>query len=705
MVPQLVLFIGNEFDKLLLETQNYIEAYIKDKENIKLYKVLLDEMDTLSISSGSTVSIFNKESLKDELDELYQQINSIHKTQKQLTCPLNITLISSPIKNKENTAVTTLLHQSVTKLYINKKYPISFSCLFITKQVYRIINKGESTNTLYSGEDLDEIKNKFKESPFTSNIVLLDNQNTKGKGLDFNLSILSKVLSEYFAALATNQSKIFSAWKPLVYTFSLSSLFYDLPWVKQYIQAKLYLTDIENNQLSIRKDNFNKNEEKSKEIVLDLTNTISSLSQQLYTDLNILKNTKNYTKDQINDHKNKTLKNFDQSLLLKSLNDFIANDSVILSDKIKVLEIALGKYNLPEGYQMTNTLDLFLYQFINKYSFVIPDCYIPSYLDILDKKQNADEEYFKLKNFFLHQEYNNIDIQNKQEEIEESIIEIQNIIIKHKDQNNSLSFWFSKLFNGEKYKKYITEKNEYENQINELEEELNQLDLIDSIDCYILIFNLIHDLVFDKLNTLYEIQNGVDSIRKQSLYFINKSKASHTLFNSLEDWVEFNEIVNKPIAKISNQLLLNPEFTCYDFFDFWDSKIAQNKKIIYNNYLSHIKDLKNWLIDTISNNNLPDEKNRLLSSVFELNLFPFIHMTRHNTELSKKASFLILNFDENIDDEQIKLQSLLQKYTNSQPTICYTSNRYKALAIIFHEILDINLCTAFTEKENDNDKT
>ena len=697
MVPQLVLFIGDEFNELISVSSEYIKSYIGDKADIRFYKVLLDENDKYTISSNNKTMVCNQEDFEDNLDLLYQKINSLAGADKQSIGYLHITVVSSSIIDAQYQKLLLCLYNAVTNLYKRKKYPILFSWMVLTKQVHKVIDNIKAGSTFYSWKDITSIQKRFAKSDFTSNIVVLDNQNINGKGLNLTLPILVKILAEYFVVLSTNELNIFNTWKPIVYTFSLSSISYDLPWVKNYIRSKLYLRDIVANNLYGHVFIFKEYEEVIDEIGISLTDKICVLTDRFEKALLKLKNEGKYTCDDIEDIKSKHIVKLRESLVLEKLDELIGSSSLTLVEKIKILEVILGKYDLPEGSQMISTLDYNCYQLIKRYKFLNDQIELPSYLDILNKVSNSEEQYQKLKTFFLKAEYKLVDVQAKKADYDECISIIEEKMHQLKSQHRGIIFLLSKLVKSKRYQRFTTEMDRYKAEIKEVKKKLGELQLLDSVECAFLIQKIVYELVYEKLNVLHAIQNHVDDVNLSSKSFIESNRASHTLINYLEAETDFYEFISKEINNISYKLTLDSKVNAILFIDSWIGKNTRDLKRIYERYLKHVVSVRKWLVDMLSSNNLAESEVSLLKSVFDFNLAPFMHIIRDDIQSDISATFILLNYNYTVPDEEMELQSLLKKYMSSQPTICWISDPYKIISISFYEIMDLSSCSAFRE--------
>lgn len=691
MVPQLVLFVGDVLTDLSSQTYSYIQHYLESNADIKLYEVVQKSTENITLQSvGKSESVFTEGSLVDKLDKVYQEVNSIHN--KNYNTGFNVIVISSPYNNGEHDHLISQTYDAVYKLYMAKQYLLSFSWVLLTDQLCREIAEIGHSRSVYTVQYLEEIKQKFKDSPFSASLVILDNQNILGKGLGLTKSTLAAVLAEYIGVLYTNQVSIFNSWKPIAYTFSLSSLFYDLPWVRERIEERLYLEDIIANNFLQKDSNILEFKDIINSLTSSLIQEVKKLSKELYE--LILDNKKeDKTADWINDVKNKWFRESFSNFRLEKLENFIFTKEYTLGDKVNVLSVLLGQYKLPVGEQLISTLEYYLYKKICSHKNVLDEIEIPNYLDILNDKENAQEQYKAIKHFFLENEYRELDIdgeiknlQNHKSILEGELGKIQPYIRR----SHSI---LQMLFKSSNREAYIRKEKELEEQIRELEQEHTSLKNLERLECEIHSFKLVSQFIENwKIRLLKVEEKNVTLLSRidRSLAY----KKSHPLLNSLEEWTSFNEFLLKeikPFEALSENLNLSYE----EFVNLWEESVASRRTSIYNLYLKRIAFIKQWLVDNLKSDNLPVNKSNLLKSVFKLNLSPFVHATSYELSIGKAASFLLLNYDRESTDEEVELQSLLGRFTNTRPTLSFISNRFKILTIDFHEILDIGACTGF----------
>lgn len=347
MNTQVVLFLGEElrssYNTFLHHTEHFCVQYDALRSYMIRKKTESVDFEGLDLNTNFSNSVTKT------LDYIYQDIYSIDLIKKNEDKHIHFILVSKPIVDKFTLGFVNEIVDAIEELYQQKGYVIRTSI---------VVPTGNIIDFQLSSSDLSESNlknNKVKEVQFNGitllndhiknyniypQIIVIDNQNVNGKGINLEPKDFGIVLAYFVEVLFRNQNQVLNCWNTSYLAIGVSSIFYDIYSIRNLIDQEVKLQEIERNGYC--------NDVLRLPLIVK---TIKELNFQINQAIQILGSSLMEIDRRIecNDLISNTLSADNENKYSHYL-EFVVGTLLTLNEKQKVLSVWLNKESPLEGY-------------------------------------------------------------------------------------------------------------------------------------------------------------------------------------------------------------------------------------------------------------------------------------------------------------------------------------------------------------------
>ena len=766
MNTQVVLFLGDELEASYYACIYHSEHYNAHYDGLRHYH-LTEASGDISFNDP-VLDNSNSASVSKKMDLIYQDINKVSLVKKSEDRDINFLLICPPIINSSTLDFLKMITGGLDELYLLKGYIMRITLVVPTLNI--IPNDDVSASdfdlkTLKSEElrsnpalkeryiqqfGIQSIKDQMSKFSIIRKIIILDNQNQNGKGLNLSLEDLGIVISNFTELLYRRQNEVLNSWNTDYMSFGLSTIYYDLPQIMELLSLELSVQEKIKNNYCIEEVDYEKIMPAVDKLNTSFIECLSELEKQLPTPFNKLKCEdlfscflKDLKKTRYNnyfsfvDDPNFTLVEkihilslwanlrapepgySDYPSLLSLLYPIVTDAYIRMNHKCDANENS----NNEEVSEVLNTSghDVIPYEEIDNFMLSLTqptsvDIEIPSF----DKILLRDTEALSLWNGMVHDvaksdfESSMVNAMEKQfTQINKYYTQISKYL--DKEYNQTWFPWLKRFFKRGDYtynQNYLEELGAVKNNLLVKEESVHvvkyKLDLIE----------VIRSLVIDELNRLTNFKDNLrneQSTAKEEINTILHTE-QNPLFISIVPLKEAHKVI-KRIVQDSLKEQGNFDFSTFSDLTLFRAKRAayfksiMDKEAIFrelksvdvstailNYLLGRTRDSEllgrittknpDWLSDYLS-----DTKDYAIELMFKENISPFVFMNQvdKSENLQKTYGLLI----DGIEDLTIRLavKKSLDELVNTSSELYDSVDPYKVVSFSFGKINNLEDCT------------
>lgn len=801
MNTQVVLFLGSELKIPYSECIRHSELYNARYDGLRYFHLTRVE-DGVFFEGTSFRSSLDKP-LSKIFDLIYQDINKITVIKKNEDNHINFSIITSPITNNDNLIFLKEVVVGLEELYVLKGYMMRITLVvptlniidqdieatdFNTSQliaaesnVFDKIKKGYNTleqrfmsnfnslesnkykndkgveiqldlNAAFKAREIQMLGIKSIEdvmSSFSINhkIIILDNQNLKGKGLNLNREDFGILVAYFVELLYHRQNEILNSWTANYMSFGLSSIYYDFPQIMNLLEHEFIIQENVKNKYCSDDINY--------EMVLPAIDSVHILMVEYLEKLNreLPKEDQKLICEDIVQRLLNELKQTDHSHFFSFLDDpnfslTEKNNIIALWGNLRSPEPGYSKYSsllsllypivskAYKSFSSTITVDDNEEDLINTKSELLTSIYedidmfiaslkdgiadnveIPSFEDILLRNPEALNEWSSIVNEVSNINFDKYVISDLDKNISQ-LTEYYTKLSKRIDSkfNTTWFAWLKRFLKKEEYSYNLDYLKKINSEIANLSEQKVQ---VFKIKYQLDFIEKVRSQIIDKNNLLTNLRSRLKDEKVASQLEIDTIlKANQNpLFISLVPIKDAYEIIKKVV---SNSLNMDPIFASNFLSDitlFENKRSAYLKSIfkkdIVNTELKEInvsasilhfllsktssseddgvyqRPIMNpgWLIEYLS-----ETQDYSIELMFKENISPFVYMNQlDKSEFLQKTYGLFLG---NIETLSMRLgvKKSLDKLVNTNSELYEFNDPYKVVAFSFGKINNLEDC-------------
>lgn len=721
MIPQVVFFLGDEFAAIHNSFINHLDVYSFDRTNILSFRVREGEYeDSIVLINKDTKETVLYEDILGKIDSIYQSVYTVSSTGIDGS-HLSITLVLPPLLSTKTNAISLLFYEIIEKLYILKGYPLTLFCINLSIQLATGVGlnlvKGEESETtkdqsiandeisilqpsVKTGKEnistivfnnLSFLKNKLDTGSVPAHLVLIDNQNILGKGINLTEKNLSIVLAEFVESLYQHQVELFNTWRPKTFSFGLSSLFYDFHRIKKLIHNKLLVYNINKSRL--------------------LDKSVSPLAVFDWVEI-VYQSILNFNDKTKKELENKLEKNIPDSFVLqdikveikeemkKTLKEhflfFLQNNTLTLEEKIYILELLLAIKEPPEGYvsKMRN-IPLIRYHLLERLLQNSSDIKLPGLTNLVLNKGDAAEQFKRAQEYVTHNKHLS-DLRAANSVSDKRLEEIEEEISVVKSKMVGFIYFFHKLFNTSRHR---TNESKIRDLTIEKEKLIAGKHSLITFTSSTLIFNLTFDLfrmIEHCLSDLYNLRDIIKDEWDTCHYNIKQivDYVYHPLFIHSHKW---SDIVSTIDDNSCYDMETNSKiaFGCDEFLEMRKNDIAKKHDVLWQRYFAQF-DITKELEKELKKGDVSSGIQLSLNLLLIANISPFIHLKGKSIVDKKSSRYLFVNIlSGDMNRRGAELKKSLNKFVYPVPATIEYINPYKMISIEINDVVNLEECTSF----------
>ena len=295
MNTQVALFLGDELETSYSACIHHSEHYNAHYDGLRCFHLTHEEgrVSFVDTPFGSSAD----KPLSKIFDLVYQDINKVTILKKSEDSHINFSIITPPIINNDTLDMLKQIVDSLEELYVLKGYMMRITLVVPTLNIIdrdiktsdfklnqeevqesnvieELLKPSFNSSVLSESTGPKDLEKRLKvnvalkareiqmfgvksigdmmsDFSISHKILILDNQNQNGKGLNLSLRDFGTLMSCFIELLYNRQNEVLNSWNADYMSFGLSIIYYDLPQIMDLLELELKVQEnVQNNYCS-----------------------------------------------------------------------------------------------------------------------------------------------------------------------------------------------------------------------------------------------------------------------------------------------------------------------------------------------------------------------------------------------------------------------------------------------------------------------